>query len=413
MQRYRGFLRNRATKALIAQRRSQKTPPQPEATDSYNAESPVRVRESTDTDDGIQTVRLRERIFNNVRATYAAPESPSCLLQLYYGPSSNFSFLQHIHSHLTARRASQSVSDDNDGGQGIDKFKYKGIVFGSASKHGPTTSPVFLHYELARSFLQNYLSTTHHFIPVLDPERLRSTFEKLYGRGNMGESIEPLDKTAVIISLAMGAISTEEEYWRAKLLGQARTEAESVRYHVNVKAVQVALLMAHYEFATGHPNLAYLSLGSAVTKAFAAGIHKAGRGSDRPEVSRTMWNLFCNESISCLMLGRPYLLSREIITVPLPETPSFVASLVRLCMTIRHTHQMYFDDKTSTISNMVDSANEILRELQAFSASVKEDIGVHIGASTCPASGEKLAWHVVTNYRTCVPSLHRGRPQPN
>ncbi|KKY13767.1 putative c6 zinc finger domain protein [Diplodia seriata] len=210
--------------------------------------------------------------------------------------------------------------------------------------------------------------------------------------------------------MAMGAISTEEEYWRAKLLGQARTEAESVRYHVNVKAVQVALLMAHYEFATGHPNLAYLSLGSAVTKAFAAGIHKAGRGSDRPEVSRTMWNLFCNESISCLMLGRPYLLSRDIITVPLPETPSFVASLVRLCMTIRHTHQLYFDDKTSTISNMVDSANEILRELQAFSASVKEDIGVHIGASTCPASGEKLAWHVVTNYLYFYTQILAFRP---
>lgn len=156
--RYRGFLRNRATRALIAQRRSQNSPPQQELSDSHNADAHAAERESTDVDDGNRPVPHQERIFNNVRATYAAPESPSCLLQLYYGPSSNFSFLQHIHSHLTARRASQSISDDNnDGDQGIDRFKYKGIVFGSASKKRPAISPVFLHYDLAKSFLLNFL----------------------------------------------------------------------------------------------------------------------------------------------------------------------------------------------------------------------------------------------------------------
>lgn len=386
---------------MIAQRRSLNRPPQPEASNSHNTEAE---RASTDTDDGIQPLPLQERIFNNVRATYAAPESPSCLLQLYYGPSSNFSFLQHIHSHLTTRRASQSVSDDNDGDQGIERYKYKGIVFGSASKNGPAISPIFLHYELSKSFLQNFLSTTHHYMPVLDPERLSSTLEKLYGRRSRGDSIEPLDKATLIISMAMGAISTEEEYWRGALLTHARTEADSVRYHVNAKAVQVALLMAHCEFATGHPNLAYLSLGSAVTKAFAAGIHKQGSGSDRPEVSRTMWNLFCNESISCLMFGRPYLLDRAVITVPLPERPSFLAALVQLCKIIRRTHRIYFHHETSTIGSMVESAHEVRRELEGFSRWIKEDVGVCIGGPTCPVDEEKLAQHVVTNYRMSLPS---------
>ncbi|OJD33795.1 c6 zinc finger domain protein [Diplodia corticola] len=382
----------------MAERRKQQLPAQAETSSPYDTASHATERERTNTVDEIEPVPLRERIFNNVRATYAAPESPSCLLQLYYGPSSNFSFLQHIHSHLTARRASRSISDGNDDDQGIDRFKYKSIVFGSASKKGPATSPVFLHYELALSFLQNFLSTTHHYLPLLDSDRLYETFEKLYGRKGRGDSIEPLDKAGVIVSMALGAMSTEEEYWRQRLLTQARTESESVRYHVNVKAVQVALLMAHCEFATGHPNLAYLSLGSAVTKAFAAGLHKGGSGSDKPELSHTMWNLFCNESISCLMLGRPYLLDRDIITVPLPQRPSFMAALVRLCTTIRNTHRLYFHHETSTIANMVESAHEIRRELEDFSSCIKQDVGVCIGELTCLVDGEKLAWHVVTNY---------------
>lgn len=363
-------------------------------------------------DGEIQPGPLRGRIFNNVRATYTPPETPTCLFQLYYGPSSNFSFLQHIHSHLTTRRASQSISEGNDGDEGIDKFKYKRIVFGSVTSQGRNGSPVFLRYELARSFLQHYLSTTHHFMPLLDTERLWSTFERLYNSRNRGYPIEPLDKASVIITMAMGAISTEEEDWRETLLAQARTEAESVRYHVNVKAVQIALLMAHCEFATGHPNLAYLCLGSAVTKALAAGIHKESRGSDsHSEASQTMWNVFCNESISCLMIGRPYLLDRDNITVPVPTRRSFMAALIQLCMTIRRTHRLYFHHEVSNISGLIRSAHDIRRELESFSELVKEDIGVSIGGGTTgPVAGEELIWHIVTNYLHFYTMLLAFRP---
>ncbi|KAL1631120.1 hypothetical protein SLS56_004508 [Neofusicoccum ribis] len=347
-----------------------------------------------------QPVPPQGRIFNNIRATYTPPESPSCVLQLYYGPSSNFSFLQHIHSHLTTRQASQSVNEGHDGDEGIEKYKYNGIVFGSVANQGPAPSTVFLRYELAKAFLQNYLSTIHHFMPLLDPERLRSTFERLYGSRNKTEPVEPLEKALLVISMAMGAISTEHEDWRETLLAQARTEAESVRYHVNVKAVQIALLMAHCEFATGHPNLSYLSLGSAISKALAAGMHKEGRGSDsRSEANHTMWVLFCNESISCLMTGRPYLLNRENITIPLPERPSFRTAFVRLSMTIRRTHRMYHHHDASIISELIESVHCIHQELKEFSNLAKEDLGVVIGGSTCPLDGQKLSWHIVTNYR--------------
>lgn len=409
--RYRSFLRNRATKSLLAQRRNQKRSSQAatSGSDDTEAQNTPEQRESASPDDGNGIIPLRECIFNSVRATYAAPESPSSLLQLYYGPSSNFSFLQHIHSHLKERRASQPVSDDNDGNAGIDKFKYKGIVFGGVASKGPTASPVFLRYELAKSFLQNYLSATHHFFPLLDPDRLYLTFERLYGSRRKQDPIEPLDKAAVIIAMAMGAISTQEEEWRERLLIQARTETELVRYHVNVRAVQVAALMAHCEFTTGHPNLAYLSLGTAVTKALAAGIHKRGRGSERPEANWTMWNLFCNESISCLMFGRPYLLCRETIDIPLPGRPSFMAALIELCTIIRHTHQMYFRYDKSTIADLVESAHEIRHELESFSNMIKQDVGVWIGGPTCPMDAEKLTWHVVTNYGMPLLPLAEGQ----
>lgn len=403
--RYRSFLRNRATKALLAQRRNQKRSSQAatSGSDDTEAQNTPEQRESESPDNGNGIIPLRECIFNSVRATYAAPESPSSLLQLYYGPSSNFSFLQHIHSHLKERRASQTVSDDNDGNAGIDKFKYKGIVFGSVANKGSAASPVFLRYELAKSFIQNFLSATHHFFPLLDPDRLCFTFERLYGSRQKQDPIEPLEKAAVIIAMAMGAISTREEEWRERLLAQARTEAESVRYHVNVRAVQIAMLMAHCEFTTGHPNLAYLSLGNAVTKAFAAGIHKKGRGSERPEANWTMWNLFCNESISCLMFGRPHLLHRETIDIPPPDRPSYMAAMIQLSIIMRRTHRMYFHHERSTIADMVESAHEIRHELESFSNLIKQDIGVWIGGPTCPVDAERLTWHIVTNY--CTPLL--------
>ncbi|EKG11441.1 Transcription factor fungi [Macrophomina phaseolina MS6] len=237
-------------------------------------------------------------------------------------------------------------------------------------------------------------------MPLLDPVRLWSTFEKLYAPRKREEPLDLLDKASVIIAMAMGAISTEEEEWRETLLGQARTEAELTRYHVNAKAVQVSLLLAHCEFATGHPNLAYLCLGSAVTKALAAGIHKAGRGSDsRSEANRTMWTLFCNESISCLMLGRPHLLDREMITIPGPDRTSFVAVLVQLCMTIRRTHKVYSQQEGSSISDLNEHFQSIHEELNMFSDFVKRDFGMNIGTPPLSDGGEKLMHHIVLSYR--------------
>ncbi|KAF2136858.1 uncharacterized protein K452DRAFT_258539, partial [Aplosporella prunicola CBS 121167] len=356
-------------------------------------------------------------IFNNIRATHAPPEIPACVLQLYYGSSSNFSFLQHLHSHLSTERpqAGQSEGQNDevqDGEAGIDTYKYRGIVFDNVSDPRQP-APLFLRYSLAKSFLDKYLTTVHCFIPCLDAEQLTANFEQLYGTANPGH-VGIAEKALVVIAMAMGARSTEHDYWRKTLLKQARTEAEQLLYVVNMKAVQVSLLLAHCEFGAGHPNASHICLGNAVTKSLAAGLHREGSAphrsnNTRSEASSTMWNLFVHESINCFVLGRPYMLSRDDIGIPAPERPSAMGAIVRLCMIIRRTHQMYNRHDTS-INAGLRSAYSIRHSLLKFSATVKEDLNITIGGTPDYTNREILLWHVIYSYLYYYTMLLAFRP---
>ncbi|KAK8172522.1 hypothetical protein BKA80DRAFT_251862 [Phyllosticta citrichinensis] len=181
----------------------------------------------------------RYHIFSSIRATHAPADSPSCVLQLYYGSSSNFSFLQHIHAHLNAQeesvpRRNAHVDEVQNGNEGIDVFKYQGLAFGSLN--GPRDSnPLFLRQDLARSFLQNYCQTAHVHIPVLPAEQLWTNFERLYGSADEG-TIDPAERAIVVVAMAIGASQTTHDNWRRTLISQARSEAEAMSHIVNLRA---------------------------------------------------------------------------------------------------------------------------------------------------------------------------------
>lgn len=187
----------------------------------------------------------RYHIYKNIRATHVPADSPSCVLQLYYGSSSNFSFLQHLHTHLTAHEEvphpGAHVEEVQNGNESIDVYKYQGLAFGNTPGQRET-NPMFLRHELARTFLHNYLSTVHLHLPFLSTEQLCTNFERLYGYGDDAK-IEPSERALVIVVMAIGACPSQHELWRKTLLAQARTEAESLLHVVNLRAVQIALLM--------------------------------------------------------------------------------------------------------------------------------------------------------------------------
>ncbi|KAK7519869.1 fungal-specific transcription factor domain-containing protein [Phyllosticta citriasiana] len=359
----------------------------------------------------------RYHIFSSIRATHAPADSPSCVLQLYYGSSSNFSFLQHIHAHLNAQeesvpRRNAHVDEVQNGNEGIDVFKYQGLAFGSLN--GPRDSnPLFLRQDLAKSFLQNYCQTAHFHIPVLPAEQLWANFERLYGSADEG-TIDPAERAIVVVAMAIGASQTTHDNWRRTLLSQARSEAEAMSHIVNLRAVQIALLMAHCEFMTGNPNSSYLYLGAAIRKALASGMHRRTPTNRLPtsesnEAKKTCWSLFCYESIICLCLGRPSSFSQEDVGLAKAERPSFMALYVRLCEIIRMVQHLH-NHHDSTPSRDLKAAHGIRHALKEFAVMVKEDLGFAIGGDPVVENQGRFVEQVVMSYLNYYTQVLAFRP---
>lgn len=350
-------------------------------------------------------------IFNNIRATHAAAGT-----ELFYGASSVFSLLQHLDAHLPSQAApvlhlQPGVDEVHDGDESIQRYNYQNIAFDCIPQPASrAVQSVFISQDLARASLRNFLLTAHHLTPFLEPERLSSTLEKLYIPSE-NPSLEQADRALVVVAMATGAALAKDNPCREHLLAQARAETESMLYAISLRAVQVALLMAQCEFESGNPNISYLQLGSAVRKAFAAGIHRA----TSLEAKQTMWALYCAESMVCFMIGRNPSMTEDDIVAPTLEQPSHMGSFVRLCTIVRSAYRIYRPDTTMTIANDMDRVNSVYQQLLGFSRTLKEDLSLEIGGQLYALTGEALSWHVTISYRTSsrrsYPAQHSPHPQ--
>lgn len=337
----------------------------------------------------------RMHTFNNIRATHATAGT-----ELFYGASSVFSLLQHLDVHLLSQAmpapAAEADADEvQNGDETIQRYNYQGIAFDNVPTHFDRAAYcVFISPELARACLRNYLLTSHHRMPFLDPDKLCSTLEKLYNPGG-SQSLEPSDRAIAVITMAIGAGPDTEDTCRQHLLAHARKETESMLYEINSRAVQIALLMAQCELEAGNPNLCYLQLGSAIRKAFAAGMHRARTA----EAKQTMWSLYCTETLICFMFGRQYGLAEEDIAPPMLEKSSYMGSFVRLCTIVRSAYRIYRHTDAASIATDMELANSIRQQLHEFSSTVMADLGLEIGGQLYALTGDKLSWHATISYR--------------
>ncbi|RJE21546.1 hypothetical protein PHISCL_06118 [Aspergillus sclerotialis] len=230
---------------------------------------------------------------NSVSATHMA--SPSCQMQLYYGPTSHFSLIQHVYRDLFANPTNQPGAPSREveqAGEGLDLFSHRRIFFGAPDTHdggkGPSsgdTSSMFLPYELAKLFLSRYLSTLY----CLTPYRPRAYFEhcldQLY---SFSPVLHPdtLSQSSLLLVLAIGSLGTEYYTWGEILFERAKT-----------------LLTAFDDVnEQGRPNSTFLHLGSAARKAFSAGLHKDAPSDDIQskesieERRTTFWCLYFYET---------------------------------------------------------------------------------------------------------------------
>lgn len=243
---YRAVTRHRALRTGVSKnmqmRNTEHIPSSPSNSNNEHESSHA----VTDTDmDQLQTTLPRKHIFSSIRATHISRGFPSCLSELSFGPTSNVSILRHFHAHFEPTRITSSSSFDrpdeiHDGNESIDMFGYRERAFGPLLRQEDLDS-TFLQYELAQSFLDGYLSTTHYHVPILPAELLQSLLEQLY-EPSTDITLSIPQRAITYVTMAIGA-TNKHDVWRAILLAKAVKEAEKIKYEIHLHAVQVELLL--------------------------------------------------------------------------------------------------------------------------------------------------------------------------
>jgi hypothetical protein len=137
-----------------------------------------------------------------------------------------------------------------EAGAGLDMFSVRGIFFGTpAETHDPnkgigtTAAPVmFLPYELARIFLQRFLSTLYHLVPFWSKELYERQLEHLYCPSS-GTGSDTCASSMLLMGLAMGSLGTQHYRWGDILFERVKASCPSWDDVVNLETIQLSLMM--------------------------------------------------------------------------------------------------------------------------------------------------------------------------
>jgi hypothetical protein len=221
-------------------------------------------------------------VYRSVAATNSMPQSAQNS-QLFYGPSSNFAFVQQIHRNILVGprgpRGPQSASDVQEGGPGLDLFMQRSIFFGTPSHHNVSSRSTdndctpSVPIGEARGFLEHFKGTYLPTMGLLTSTAIEELFLCVYS-DTPDTSITP-KRALCFAMLAIGALSTPLTSTAELLYHKAKREAVVHDEFVSLPMIQLSILLADYQLNIGRPNAAYLHLGTACRKAFALGLHRA------------------------------------------------------------------------------------------------------------------------------------------
>lgn len=326
-----------------------------------------------------------------IQEVYRGVNTSRPYTHMYYGPSSNFAFLQHVH-HTFADHSREPSSITGNFPSILDQFKQREIFFdlpddSAAATESSRGSCLFLPQPLARQFFDNFCASIYHLTYLEEQKELDQFFAHLFEDGIIPRS-SSLDYAILLCSLAIGASVTNHDKWATSLYETARDEAAKIGDAVNLKSIQVSLLMAHYQLIYGRPNSAYLELGAACRRAFAAGLHsdichnKTTTHTSSPEQQRaTIWALIFFERWVAFWLGRPSSTGSMALSVPMPQRAPVVKCLGELSSIVEQTaHDIYGDQRLSP-SKLWESAQSIRFRLEEFRRRTEISLGVPLDGS--------------------------------
>ncbi|KAM0343592.1 hypothetical protein ACHAPU_008343 [Fusarium lateritium] len=268
----------------------------------------------------------RSLAHNSVAATHRA--SPSCFLQLYYGPSSNFALLNSIYHQIAGICPNDSPSRSGiveEGGQGLDLFNHRRLFFGDLADNQRQTSlpddcsAMLLNPQTAHRLLERYLLTYWHCLPIMSKVDYRRRLDALFRPPGIFDYDEP---ETIIIMLAVGL--------GASMLGYTEQDTDQRRI--------------------------------------------------------TFWSLFFWETWQCFVLGRPSSIPDPGSIIPLPNDQKLLKSLVTLSRIMDKCVKRIYSPRHDSLLPVWNAAVEIRRELHHFAEHQLKDM--KFGLVGDPSTGE-------------------------
>lgn len=259
-----------------------------------------------------QAEPARSQLYHSVAATHGNDPDSTDSSRLFYGPSSQFAFLQQLHREILSSTSPNQAGDREiqEGGPGLDLFVQRTIFFGTPTRSDATTTAAntplesALSLEKALEFLSQFKGVFCHVLPLFTAPELDELIPRLYNHG-AGAPLSQQKKAIALAVLANGALLTPCTDLAEMLFMKAVQEAMFTHDLVSLSTVQFHILIAEYQTNMGRPNAAYLNLGTACRKAFAMGLHKeCDTTLVTPDVLQkrrsTLWCLYFHERFDLL-----------------------------------------------------------------------------------------------------------------
>ncbi|KAJ5163928.1 uncharacterized protein N7500_005758 [Penicillium coprophilum] len=319
---------------------------------------------------GRRTTSVMNDFPNSVSATHMA--SPSCQMQLYYGPTSHFSLMQHIYRDLVSNPTSQPEPSGGveEAGAGLDLFSFRRIFFGTPDFHETNKSlgtgdlsMMFLPYDLAKLFLSRYLSSLYHLMPLRPKVYYEQCLDRMYN-SSPTDHLDAFTHAIMLLVMASAALGTDHFAWGDVLFER-------------VKASLTAFDDANEQ---GRPNSTFLHLGSACRKALSAGLHKdvphgiAQTPENIEERRVTFWSIYIYETWFCYHAGRPSSISLKDVAIEYPQDP-FIRLLVQLCKSITRSVNEIYGQRHESLLHMWRVARSIADDIRGLETPLKQVLG--------------------------------------
>ncbi|OJJ98390.1 hypothetical protein ASPACDRAFT_122191 [Aspergillus aculeatus ATCC 16872] len=331
-------------------------------------------------------------LYRDVHKSVSAREksSSSDSVELYYGPTSDFSLLQHlyrrlyIHANPSAPQFSRGDTDEVD--QGLDFFRIRHIFFGptTAAPGSDQAEQPLLNLpsrQVCYSLMNRFLATHYNIVPFYLKSRYDQLLRALLGDAD-NHPCSQVQKQIGLLAMATAAANTEHFEWGATVAEYCEAQSAKTEHIVSLETIQLGIMMAMYHLEYARSNFAYVVIGNACRKAFAAGLHRqqlrANSDDNQGTVERrhTFWSMYFIEIWTSFYLGRPSMLEFIKIEVSQPQD-IFLSILLHFAAVMLKIVQQIYRPQCAP-SALWNSAIVVGREMAALHSKAQADFGIEL-----------------------------------